>query len=72
MTSALAFGASGMPWTNHWIHMVLPPTTTGTLPRSKISKMTGAAARTKSPVKVSNGYNYVSVTVNEPMSSMYV
>lgn len=33
------FGASGLPCTSHWTYIIVPPTTTGTLPRDKMSSM---------------------------------
>lgn len=37
---SLAFlGASGVPCTNHWTYIIVPPTTIGTRPRERISLM---------------------------------
>lgn len=33
------FGASGLPCTSHWTYIIVPPTTTGTLPRDRMSSM---------------------------------
>ena len=42
-------GASGWPWTSHWWYIMVPPTTTGTLPRPHTSSIAAAASRQNCP-----------------------